>query len=173
MPTPSNLRIHLVQVAKYHFLTKPIDANLAIKLMVESPLLKGRSGDSCRLRTYTPCTVACQLPHEPTFMNLAQERVYGYLRDLIGNFSVENTRKFIRFVTGSAVLSSSPIKTIFNSVAGLARRPIAHTYENTIELITPRIVTSIVKWCWFYLMMVDILGLWTSNCCWLDFGVLS
>ena len=69
-------------------------------------------------------------------MNPAEERVYGYLRDLIGNFSVENTRKFIRFVTGSTVLSSSPIKTVFNSVAGLACRPIAHTCDNTIELST-------------------------------------
>ena len=67
---------------------------------------------------------------DPECVNPAQERIYGYLRDFIGNL----TRKFLRFTTGSAVLSSLPLKVIFNSITELARRPMAHTCNSTIEL---------------------------------------
>ena len=139
MPTPSNLRIHLVQVAKYQFLTKPIGAHLAINSGIDTTERAFWSQLSIEDLYSLYCSLSgtpgriLDLMEEPIFMNPAEERVYGYLRDLIGNFSVDNTRKFLRFVTGSAVLSSSPIKTIFNR---LARRPIAHTCDNTIELST-------------------------------------
>ena len=77
-----------------------------------------------------------QLLQEPVFLNPTQERVYGYLRYLIGNFSMENTRAFLRFVTGNAVLSLSPITAIFNGLSGLARCPIAHMCDNTLEIST-------------------------------------
>ena len=44
---------------------------------------------------------------------------------------------FLRFVTGSSVCSvclASNIKITFNSLVGLARRPIAHTCGSMLEL---------------------------------------
>lgn len=74
---------------------------------------------------------------ELSFMNPAEERVYMATWGILSvTFFVENARTFLRFVTGSAVLSSSPIKTVFNNVAGLACRPITHMCDNTIELST-------------------------------------
>ena len=77
-----------------------------------------------------------QLLQEPVFLNPTQERIYGYLRNLIGNFSIHNTRIFLRFVTGNSVMSLSPIIVIFNGVSGLAHCPIAHTCDNTLEIST-------------------------------------
>ena len=69
---------------------------------------------------------------EPEFLNCAQERVFGYLWEYVGNLSINETRIFLRFVIGSSVLSSSAIKVMFNSVSGLARCPVAHTCDNSI-----------------------------------------
>ena len=41
---------------------------------------------------------------------------------------------FLRFTTGSSVCIASKISVTFNSSSGLARRPIAHTCSNTLEL---------------------------------------
>ena len=142
IPTPTNLKQQIVQVAKFQFLNKPIAAHLAIN----SGIPPFERSFWCQLTisdlyslylslSATPSRVL-DLMEEPDFMNPAEERVYSYLRDLIGNFSTSDTRKYLRFVTGSAVLSSSPLKAIFNAVSGLARRPIAHTCDNTIELST-------------------------------------
>ena len=75
-----------------------------------------------------------ELMHNPEFDNTAQKRVYGYLQKFIGNLTVKDTHTYLRFVTGSSVLPSSPLTTMFNNSSGLARRPIAHTCSNAIEL---------------------------------------
>lgn len=57
--------------------------------------------------TATPSRVLDMI-EEPDFVNCTQEQVFSYLREFIGNFSVNETRTFLRFVTGSSVLSSFP-----------------------------------------------------------------
>ena len=113
IPCPSNLRSHLLQVSTYQFLTKPMSAHVLInsgicseeksfwsKMLIEDfySLYRCLSG--------TPEHVL-QLLQKPVFLNPSQERVFRYLRDLIGNFSTDNTRSFLRFVTGNSVLSLS------------------------------------------------------------------
>ena len=46
----------------------------------------------------------------------------------------ENMQKFLRFVTGASVAVCAMITVEFNSLSGLARRPIAHTCLPMIEL---------------------------------------
>ena len=85
--------------------------------------------------TATPSKVL-EVLDEPDFVHSAQERVYGYLRQFIGNMKMDEVRNFLRFVTGSSVLSNAAIKVTFNALGGLARRPIAHTCDNSVELST-------------------------------------
>ena len=63
-----------------------------------------------------------------------EERVSAYLTTMIGNISTNELRSFLRFVTGSTVCSSTEILVTFNSLGGLARRPLAHTCDSTLEL---------------------------------------
>ena len=142
MPSPSNLHLQLAQVAKFQFLTKSMGAHYVISSGIPSREREFWSQMSIEeLYSLHLCLSATpdhvlDLLEEPIFMNPSQERVYGYLRDLVGNFSLDSTRLFLRFVTGSSVLSQTSIKVIFNNVSGLARCPIAHTCDSTLELST-------------------------------------
>lgn len=46
----------------------------------------------------------------------------------------EELHKFLRFVTGSFVICVPSISVSFNTLDGLARRPISHTCSATLEL---------------------------------------
>ena len=50
---------------------------------------------------------------------------------------------FLRFVSGSSVCSTENISIQFNMLAGLGRRPIAHTCSNLLEL--PCTYTSYIE----------------------------
>ena len=65
---------------------------------------------------------------EPDFRNAAEERVYHILRTYITNIREEEVRRFLRFVTGSVVLTSKSKTVTFNNLSGMQRCPIAHTY---------------------------------------------
>ena len=64
---------------------------------------------------------------EPEQSNSARSRVYGYLIRFVGNIKHKELRQFLRFVTGSSVMITKSIKVHFNSLKGIARRPIKVT----------------------------------------------
>ena len=68
---------------------------------------------------------------EPTFASSDEERVFGYLQQYVGGMKVDEVKRFVRFVTGSSVLTGSNISI---AVTGLARRPFAHTCSSQLEL---------------------------------------
>ena len=51
----------------------------------------------------------------------------------VGNMTTDELHTFLRFVTGSFVISVPSIDVSFNTLDGLARRPIAHA---TLEIAT-------------------------------------
>ena len=55
---------------------------------------------------------------------------------MVGNLNMEDLHHLMRFITGSSVCSESKISIQFNGLTGLARRPIAHTCDCTLELPT-------------------------------------
>ena len=67
-------------------------------------------------------------------MSEYQERVYGNLKLLIRNMNVEELQAFMRFVTGASVCLSKSIEITFNTLDGLARRPISHCCDCVLEL---------------------------------------
>ena len=77
-----------------------------------------------------------EMLHFPEACSPQQERVYGYLRTMIGNSSSNQLRQLMRFITGSCVCNSDKITVQLNGLSGLARRPIAHTCDCVIELPT-------------------------------------
>ena len=58
-------------------------------------------------------------------LSVTDDEVYQYLKRFIGNMSGDELRTFLRFVTGSLVISVPNIDVIFNSLNGLGRRPVS------------------------------------------------
>ena len=84
-------------------------------------------------------------------MTSSQSRVVGYLKTFTGNLEHRDLRNLLRFVTGSSVM----ICVTFNSLSGLARRPISHTCACTLELpvtyttyldFAEEFIMSVVAW---------------------------
>ena len=75
---------------------------------------------------------------EPEFTNVMQQDVWVFLRKFIGSMNTIELRAFLRFVTGSVVICVNQITVTFNSIQGLARRPIGHTclqYTRAINIL--------------------------------------
>ena len=73
-------------------------------------------------------------PEELNMSQAHQARVLQYLKEFIGNMKTEEICKFLHFTTGSSVLLNNHKSVTFNSLSGLARRPIPHTCGCIIEL---------------------------------------
>lgn len=140
MPTPSNLKTCLLQVAHFEFCCKPA---AAISLMhsgippTHSEFWRTRSvqGVCSIYRTLAvSCSKVLDIIKLPDALNLAEERVSGYLVEMIGNMSSSHVQRFLRFTTGSSVLTVASLSVQFNRLSGLARRPIAHTCSCVLEL---------------------------------------
>ena len=115
IPTPSTLSDVLTGVANFVFLSSPMSAINSINSGIPSNHRSFWSSKSLtelktiyQALTATPSKVLSLL-EEPCFGNVAQEAVFGYLRQYIGNMTLVETRLFLRFVTGSSVCSSQKI----------------------------------------------------------------
>ena len=141
-PKPSNLASIIQQVAMYEFITKPA-AGIGL---INSGIPQKHREFWNRLSTqgvrklYEDLTISSKkvlnLICFPQYCSVPEERVCRYLRTLIGHLSVEELRRLMRFITGSSVCSEKNITVQFNGLTGLARRPIAHTCDSTLELPT-------------------------------------
>ena len=140
IPTPFNLKALLISVAKYLFLVKPLGLLYAMRSGVPKiyngfweEFTVAEMFNFYRFLNATPSSVI-KLIQEPELTNAGENRVYNYLLSLIGNMKQNELRLLLRFITGSAVLLDKPIKVSFNSLSGLARRPISHTCNCMLEL---------------------------------------
>ncbi len=140
VPTPETLTHLMVQAAQFEFLIKPHAALTAMHHGIpvkHAPFWQSKSVYELfslfSALTATPAKVMEMLQdNEPG--NPGQARVLGYLFQYIGNMNFDELRSFLRFVTGSGVCLDRSITVTFNNLSGLARRPIAHTCDCTLEL---------------------------------------
>ena len=140
MPTPSNLKTSLLQVAHYEFCCKPAAATSMMNSGVPSEHTSFWRSQSVEgvCSIYKMLTVSCKkvldILEVSQYLNPAEERVAGYLVEMIGNMSTDLPQKFLRFTTGSSVLTVNSIQVQFNRLSGFARRRCAHTCDCMIEL---------------------------------------
>ena len=131
LPTPTNLKQQLLQVAKYQFIIKPMAAIASINTgipPVESDFWKGKTVDDLytlyQALTADPSKVLELLTTEPEDeLNSSEQRVYLYLQQFVGNMRSDELQNFSRFVTGCSVCPNSNIKVIFNTLSGLSTTP--------------------------------------------------
>lgn len=140
IPKPRNLLELIGEIARYNFLRKPAATIAEIRSGipdVHSEFWRKMSiGDFYAIYKAlqaSPAKVLAML-NDVSTVNQSQDRVYGYLLQYVGNMREDEVRNFLRFVTGSAVCSSRPINVTFNSLDGLARRPLGYTCNCTLEL---------------------------------------
>ena len=140
IPSPSNIKQHIINIAKYQFILKPLGTIYTLRSRVPEvyqEFWKQVELDSCfslyQALNASPSRVL-QLIDEPVLMNASESRVYYYLVTFVRNMKPRELRLFLRFVTGSSVMLKNHIMIHFNSLSGLARRPISHTCNCTLEL---------------------------------------
>lgn len=140
-PTLKNVKNLVVQLAVHEFTIQPLGAvysmNSGIPQAHKTFWEKITVGDLYEIYQTLGATAesVLQTLKEPFFHNKAQQRVFCYLQQMIGNMKPSEVSKFLRFVTGSSVLVSECIEVKFNSLSGIARL-IAHICSYTFELPT-------------------------------------
>lgn len=142
VPTKKNIHRLIRNVARHHFLGKTLGMIYTMHSGVpktHGPFWKKLSVeklfDLYKVMNGTALSVL-QLIEEPEFDNQAESKVFNFLTTFIGNCKPNELRSFLRFVTGSAVIIDKAITIEFNSISGLARRPISHTCSCMLELST-------------------------------------
>ena len=114
IPTPSNLQL-LQQIAKYELCVKPTAAVAAIHAGI--PSIHSAFWNNLTVQDvqslYKSLTVTAsrvlgilQFPEPSTH---AEERILGYLSNMIGNMNDVQLQNFLRFVTGSSVVLGKDI----------------------------------------------------------------
>ena len=138
----SNLVTLIEQVARYEFCIKPAAAivllHSGIPLNHATFWATKNASDIQSLHhrlTATPSKVISKIDLSEA-SNPSEERVCGYLMTMIGNMQPLELRLFLRFIAGASVCIAPKIEIMFNSLSGLARRPIAHTCDFNLELST-------------------------------------
>ena len=125
MPTATNLRQLIIQVAKHELLMAPVGAHYVLNSGV--PTIHHAFWEQFsvadlyklyKVLNGTPAQIIQDIA-EPLGMNKAKERVFGFLIAYIGNMSIKTLRLFLRFVTGSSVRIGKKIKVEFNHLSGL------------------------------------------------------
>ena len=143
LPTPNKLRQQVIRVSRFEFVVKPMAAVAKIKEGIppsHCPFWRSLSIDNFhsiyKALAASPAKVLSMLEEPAVGMNQAQDRVYSYLVEYVGQMKCDEVRRFLRFITGSTVCVSTSIKVNFNTLTGLARRPISHTCTCTLDLST-------------------------------------
>lgn len=140
IPTPQALKSSVLRIAACEFVLKPSAAILEMNSGIPSqhrPFWE-KVGIEGLLNLYKAKSVSAakvlEMFDEAEGSDLDQERVLTYLRQYIGSMSNEDLSTFLRFVTGSSVCMPKKIQVLFNTITGIARRPICHTCEPSLEL---------------------------------------
>lgn len=142
VPTPTNLMSTIEHVAEHEFLTKPAAAISMVNSGIPNAHREFWSSRTLGglLFIHGELTVTStkilQLLMLPNASSVNEKRVHSYLTTMISNINKDELRSLLRFITGSSVCSAKDILITFNSLSGLARRPIAHTCDCTLELPT-------------------------------------
>ena len=142
VPTPKTFKKILGQLANFQFRVKPLQAALAAYTGIpdfERRFWESKTAADIHLLYFsllaTPAKVL-SIIEEPEYMNAAEERVFTYLTQMVGDMKSPQLATLLRFISGSSVVIGRPITVTFNRTTGLSRRPIAHTCDCILELST-------------------------------------
>ena len=139
IPTRSNISGILLDVAKYQFVQR-IEAAISAAhrgipdshkafwqdMGVEgiANAYRSLSIDNRKILSILCCN----------YKSNAEEQVFLFLKVYIAHLKPEPLQNFIRYITGSSVLTIDLLLVVFNSSEGFTRAPCAHTCSGMLEL---------------------------------------
>ena len=139
LPTRQNLERLIIEVANFEFCVKPLAAILLVHCGIP-PEHKCFWSNKSVTDLFRIVVALVATPHkvlhslQAVLTSSTQERVFGYLCQMIGDMPQRQLRSFLRFATGCSLCLHDTLQIEFNGLAGLARRPIAHTCNFMLEL---------------------------------------
>lgn len=142
LPSPSNIVSLIEQVARYEFCIKPAAGIAMINSGIPSTHKQFWSAHNPQsiAKIYKSLSISPQkvtdLLRFPECGSSQETRICEYLRMMVENMQPRELAYFMRYVTGSSVCHMQSIQIEFNAVTGLARVPIAHTCNCSLELST-------------------------------------
>jgi hypothetical protein len=136
LPTAANLRDILRRVAASELPAKPAFAMEALCNGASSCLPSTKCYEE-KLAELTPSgRKVVSMIAEPLGMTVSQQAVFGFLLRYVRSLNAEMLGRFLRFSTGSSVVTVDIIQVDFNALTGLARRITSHTCNPCLHLPT-------------------------------------
>lgn len=140
IPSPETLKHSILQAAKYEFIIKPCAALTSMHSGI--PLKHKPFWEKMSVYELHSLYMALNATPMKVLSLLDDEcadspnklRVFKYLTQFIGSMNNDELRSFLRYVTGASVCPAKHLNITFNSLTGIARRPIGHTCANQLEL---------------------------------------
>ena len=140
VPTPANIRQILCGIAQHLFKSQPFATICVMNAAIPTKHVQFWHAFDCNelyaaydALTANPSKLLKKI-REPEFKNPNEQHIFTYFQQYIGQMNADDAKRVVRFITGSSVLTSEDIRVEFNALSRIARRPIAHTCSNTLEL---------------------------------------
>lgn len=137
-PTPQNIKVIFIELAHQEIIQKPryIAECWAPVLSILKEHISFSKVEGIRKLCLDSKPTAKKVIKSlvATPKNEAERESLGFLKKFIKSLDAVSLKVFLKFVTGSDVLIQKNISLSFNSVAGIARAPVAHTCGSCLEL---------------------------------------
>ena len=137
-PTPQNIKVIFIELAHQEIIQKPryIAECWAPVLSILKEHMSFSKVEGIRKLCLDSKPTAKKVIKSlvATPKNEAERESLGFLKKFIKSLDAVSLKVFLKFLTGSDVLIQKNISVSFNSVAGIARAPVAHTCGSCLEL---------------------------------------
>lgn len=137
-PTPQNIKVIFIELAHQEIIQKPryIAECWAPVLSILKEHMSFSKVEGIRKLCLDSKPTAKKVIKSlvATPKNEAERESLGFLKKFIKSLDAVSLKVFLKFLTGSDVLIQKNISVSFNSVAGIARAPVAHTCGPCLEL---------------------------------------
>ncbi|KAK0151962.1 hypothetical protein N1851_006661 [Merluccius polli] len=137
IPKRENIKATLIQVAHKQIIQEPKYALDNMSEVAAECLKTAIKTPQDLLVIYSDKKPTCRKVLkmiEASPVSPAEKQAHQYLQQYVRGLDEIGLRKFLRFITGSDIISVPRIAISFNNLEGLSRRPVAHTCGAVLEL---------------------------------------
>ena len=134
LTSPENIKAVILEIAHTHIIQKPMFVVNSMKQVVRELHLTNEILEDIYKRIVPTNKNVMKLFHFPDEMDPLQSEVSKHLKRYIRDLDPEKLKLFLRFCTGSNLLTMDKISVEFTVMHGIERRPIAHTCSCMLQL---------------------------------------
>lgn len=137
LPPKENVRSAILTMAHKVLLQEPkfiIDCFHSIIPTGKINLNKQRIQEIYEAKKATNKKVAQMIKPAKDSLNQQEQATLNHLQRYVKSLDQRKLETFLRFCTGSTIVSKDKIEVIFNGICGLGRRPVAHTCGAVLDI---------------------------------------